>query len=83
MPVQVRFAAHGDIETLVSMRSALWPDGPREEHDAEVRAIVGGKPRGSLPLVTLVAEVGGEVVGFAEVWACPGRTSMGAIRAGP
>ena len=38
-----------------------------EEHNAEIRAILTGTPRSTLPLVLFVAEVEGRLVGFAEV----------------
>jgi aminoglycoside 6'-N-acetyltransferase I len=38
-----------------------------EDNVAEVRAIVAGAPRSTMPLVLLVARRGGEVAGFVEV----------------
>jgi aminoglycoside 6'-N-acetyltransferase I len=67
MLYRVRVGAPWDVEPLVSMRAALWPQGSREEHAAEVRAIVGGTPPGTLPLVVMVADVDGEIAGFVEV----------------
>src|SRR4051812_36394232 len=52
---------------MVRMRCALWPDGTREEHEADVAAYLAGAPRSTTPLAVLVAEDGAEVVGFVEV----------------
>lgn len=51
----------------MSLRAALWPDAPKEEHRAEVRAILDGSPRSTLPLVLIVAELEAEITGFVEV----------------
>jgi aminoglycoside 6'-N-acetyltransferase I len=68
---RVRIAAPPDVGDLSTLRAALWPEGSREEHLEELRAIVGGAPRSTLPLVVLVAVVGDEggdeIVGFVEV----------------
>lgn len=67
MTPRIRMAAPGDLDALVSLRAALWPDASRAEHQGEVRAILAGSPRSTLPLVLLVAEAQGTVVGFVEV----------------
>src|SRR5262245_23269376 len=67
MSMRVRRMALSDVKAIASLRSALWPDGPVEEHEGEVRALVEGRPRSTLPLVVLVAEVDGEIAGFVEV----------------
>ena len=59
-PVQV-----GDCVVWVEMRLALWPDGARDEFDAEARAYFADENR-FLKRV-LVAERGGEVVGMIEL----------------
>ncbi len=63
----VRLATSQDLSALADMQHALWPDGTREEHEAEARAIVEGKPPSTLPLVLFVAELEQTVVGFIEV----------------
>jgi aminoglycoside 6'-N-acetyltransferase I len=60
-------ATRADGDALASMRTALWPDGSREEHEAELRAILAGAPSSTLPLVVMVAGVDGEIGGFVEV----------------
>jgi aminoglycoside 6'-N-acetyltransferase I len=60
-------AAPPDVEALVSMREALWPKSLGDEHEAEVRAIIGGAARSTLPLAVLVADLDGGLVGFVEV----------------
>jgi aminoglycoside 6'-N-acetyltransferase I len=64
---RVRRAEAGDVDVLVALRAALWPEGAREEHAAAVRGILAGTPPSTMPLVVMVAELGGAVVGFAEV----------------
>src|SRR3990172_10487604 len=63
---RVRMAAPSDLEELVSLRAALWPDAPKEEHRAEVRAILDGNPRSTLPLVLIVAELEAELAGLVQ-----------------
>jgi aminoglycoside 6'-N-acetyltransferase I len=65
--VTVRAAREGDREQLARMREALWPESSAEEHGQEVRAILEGKPRSTMPLVIFVADAGdGKLVGFLE-----------------
>lgn len=64
--VRVRPAGLADAAALIDFRLALWPDGSRAEHAAEVAAFLAGA--GRQPLELLVAETAdGELVGFAEV----------------
>ena len=63
----VRLAHPGDVDTVARQFAALWPEGTIEEHRTEAAAILAGKAPGTLPMVVLVAEVAGKVVGFAEV----------------
>lgn len=65
--VAVRMGAPGDAQALGRQFFALWPYGSVEEHEAEAAAILAGRPGSTLPLVVLVAEVDGRVVGFVEV----------------
>jgi aminoglycoside 6'-N-acetyltransferase I len=65
--ISVRPARPSDHDALVSMRTALWPDGSAEDHGRELTAILEGKPPVTLPLEILVAATDDEVVGFLEV----------------
>jgi aminoglycoside 6'-N-acetyltransferase I len=63
----VRRAVPADLEVLARQFFALWSDGSLEDHRAEAAAILVDTPRSTMPLIVLVAEVGGVVVGFVEV----------------
>ena len=63
----VRPAAMGDLTDVARQFALLWPDGSLAEHEAEAAAILAGKPSSTMPLVVLVAEAEGRVVGFVEV----------------
>ncbi len=63
----IRPVERRDLDAVVSLRVALWPDGSAEEHAREVADLLEGKPRSTLPLAILVADEGAAVVGFAEV----------------
>ncbi len=63
----IRLVERRDLDAVVRLRVALWPDGSAEEHASEVADLLEGKPRSTLPLAILVADEGGAVVGFAEV----------------
>lgn len=65
--MHVRLAASGDFERIVALRQQLWPEMADADNRAEVAAIVAGTPRSTLPLVILVADDAGQVVGFVEV----------------
>ncbi len=62
--VVVRFAAAGDTDAWVRMRQSLWPSCPEEQHRAEIATLFGNA---AVPMVALVAEREGQLVGFAEV----------------
>jgi aminoglycoside 6'-N-acetyltransferase I len=47
------------------MRCALWPEGSPEEHRRDIAAFLTGEARE--PQAVLVADVGGQIVGFAEL----------------
>jgi aminoglycoside 6'-N-acetyltransferase I len=50
------------------MFHALWPSGSVEEHGKEVRSLVDGSARLTMPIAVLVAEAEREgVIGFVEV----------------
>ena len=63
----IRQALPADLETIAQLCVALWPDGPLAEHRDHAAAILAGTPPSTLPLVVLVAEIEGEIVGFIEV----------------
>jgi aminoglycoside 6'-N-acetyltransferase I len=66
--VQIRAAGLKDCERLAVMFHALWPAGSVEEHGKEVRAILDGTAKLTLPIAVMVAETDdGCVVGFVEV----------------
>ncbi len=54
--MRVRLAEPGDLEKLVDMRAALWPEGTRDEHHRDAEAIVHGRPLSTMPLVVFVAD---------------------------
>lgn len=64
---RIRSASSSDREAVARQFFALWPGGSLAEHGEEVADILAGKPSGTLPLVVLVAELDGAIVGFAEV----------------
>ena len=64
---QIRAARLTDCERLAVLFHALWPGVSEEEHGKEVRSILDGTARLTMPIALLVAEVAGSVVGFVEV----------------
>lgn len=58
----IRRADSRDLERWLNMRMLLWPDGPREEHLAEMEELVAD----SLSVVFLAETPDGELVGFLE-----------------
>ncbi|MDB4998653.1 MAG: GCN5-related N-acetyltransferase [Myxococcaceae bacterium] len=67
MSSQIRRGVPGDVDAIGRLKAALWPDGSVEEHASESALILAGHPRSTMPLVLLVAEAAGSVVGFIEV----------------
>jgi aminoglycoside 6'-N-acetyltransferase I len=65
--VVIRPAHAKDVEEVAALRAQLWPEGTLEEHRGEVREILAGRPRSTLPLVLFVAEDGARIFGFVEV----------------
>lgn len=65
---QIRAARLADCERLAVLFHALWPRTSAEEHGSEVRSLVDGTARLTMPIAVLVAEaVSDGVVGFVEV----------------
>ncbi len=60
----VRHAVPSDFAALLRMRLALWPEDTAL-HEADLAAFFAGQSRHAL--AQLVAEEGGELVGFAEL----------------
>jgi aminoglycoside 6'-N-acetyltransferase I len=65
--VRVRLGTPADLEVVARFFVELWTDGSLAEHRAEALSILSGEPPTTLPLVVLVAEADGAVVGFIEV----------------
>lgn len=66
--VRIRAARGLDCEGLAQMYAALWPWGSAEEHEKELRLVIEGKARLTMPIAVLVAEEGGgSLAGFVEV----------------
>jgi aminoglycoside 6'-N-acetyltransferase I len=65
--IVIRPALLSDVETLAGLCFALWPDSPREDHAAELSALLEKRTTPPLPLVHFVAETSdGRLVGFLE-----------------
>lgn len=86
MQTRIRGAELRDLEALLELRGALWPDAKPEEDWPFAQAILEGRPMSTLPLVMFVAEDdGGKLVGFVEVGlrshadGCDGRHAVGFI----
>ena len=68
--IQIRPAHLSDLDQLVPLCEALWPESSGEEHAQELRLILGDKAASALttPLIIFVAEANdGTLVGFLEV----------------
>ena len=65
--VFIRLAHPLDRAQLAALFEALWPDSSAEEHNRELSLLLEGKASLRLPLIILVAESEGEIVGFLEV----------------
>lgn len=85
LSVNIRPGLPADLAAVTQLCAALWPDAPEAEHEEHVAAILSGKPPSSMPLVLIVAEVDGDVVGFIEVGmrshadGCDTRTPVGFV----
>jgi aminoglycoside 6'-N-acetyltransferase I len=66
--VEIRAARTEDCERLALLFHELWPRVSAEEHGVEVRSLVQGTAKLTMPIAVLVAEWGSDgVVGFVEV----------------
>ena len=68
--IQIRPAHLSDLDQLVPLCKALWPESSGEEHAQELRLILGDKAAFALtmPFIIFVAEANdGTLVGFLEV----------------
>jgi aminoglycoside 6'-N-acetyltransferase I len=63
----VRLGGAADTDVVARMFFELWPEGPLAEHREDAASILAGAPPSTMPLVVLVAEKSGRVVGFIEV----------------
>jgi aminoglycoside 6'-N-acetyltransferase I len=61
---QIRAATTFDLDTIVDLCCLLWPDGSREEHSAEIGAILSTDRCGTFPAAIFVAE---DQSGFLQV----------------
>jgi aminoglycoside 6'-N-acetyltransferase I len=83
--IAVRAANSADLAAVVALAAVLWPEDPVGEHRKHMRALLAGRPRSTLPLVVLLAELGGQPIGFIEVGlrshaqGCDGRQPVGFI----
>src|SRR6185437_14130927 len=64
----IREAKADDRESVVEMRTLLWPDTAVDEHAREFDTWLDSGLAGTMPLTNLVAEdANGRLVGFVEV----------------
>ena len=65
----IRPAHLSDLDQLVGLREALWPQASAKDHAQELELLLGGKVELvlTMPLTILVAEASGRLVGFLEV----------------
>ncbi|MCC6931622.1 MAG: GNAT family N-acetyltransferase [Gemmatimonadaceae bacterium] len=60
----IRPVIRADATTWCALRTALWPEGPAEEHAMEIERFFWSA---EAPAACLVAELEGDVVGFVEL----------------
>lgn len=67
--VDIRRATLDDCEAIAKMCALLWPDGPLQEHAAELHEKLASGMSGTLPVAILVAAdvESGALGGFVEV----------------
>src|SRR5580700_6097596 len=65
--MRIRPGRVSDLEVVTQMSAALWPTAPAAEHSQHAKAVLSGEPPSDMPLVLIVAESVGDVVGFIEV----------------
>jgi aminoglycoside 6'-N-acetyltransferase I len=65
---RIRLGGPSDEEQIARLCEALWSETSWQEHGEEIRPILSGKPRATLPSVIFVAEtIDGTLAGFLEV----------------
>lgn len=65
--ITIRRSVAGDRIQVAEMRTALWPDGPFDEHLADFDQLLATGMCGTLPAATFVAEdATGALVGFLD-----------------
>jgi aminoglycoside 6'-N-acetyltransferase I len=67
VPAEIRRALPSDLAAVTRLSAALWPEAPAAEHRDHTTLVLSGKPPSPLPVVVMVAEIDGDVVGFIEV----------------
>jgi len=83
--MRVRSARAADLEGVVALAAALWPDAPVRGHRSHLRAVLVGRPPSTLPLTVFLAERDGVLIGFLEVGlrshadGCDGRRPVGFV----
>jgi aminoglycoside 6'-N-acetyltransferase I len=65
--LRVRPIEQRDYKNLLAMLVALWPKESTRDHGRQIRSILKGAPRSTLPLTMFVAERGDALAGFVEV----------------
>ena len=65
----IRPAQLSDLDQLLSLREALWPQASATDHAHELQLLLGGRIELvlTMPLTIFVAEASGRLVGFLEV----------------
>ncbi len=66
-PLRIRKGVPGDVDAIADLKAALWPDGSVAEHATESALVLAGQPASTMPLVLIVADLAGVVIGFIEV----------------
>ncbi len=67
MTTLIRPIERRDFDALLKLLVALWPKESTRDHGRQIRSILNGKPRSTLPLTMFVAEQDDALVGFVEV----------------
>ena len=65
MPIEIITAGEAHQVTWAALREALWPEGSRDEHAADIVEFIAEMAQGRVQ-IGFLAMRGGEAVGFAE-----------------